>query len=134
MVYDIPVNEKRDLLKQTLVTQGFHCDTEAEWNALLEHIEVHKYFASEHSPSPVNWHEAVFSWMEEVYEPLLDAVETPELQEVFPDVSSGSLLFAISSHWYYLKQSKADVSAVEAARDYSRKYGTAGEFRDPDNG
>ncbi|AHC14979.1 hypothetical protein [Salinispira pacifica] len=130
MVYDIPVNEKRDLLKQTLMTQGFHCDSEDEWNALLEHIEVHKYFASEHSPSPVNWHEAVFSWMEEVYEPLLDAVKTPELHAAFPDVSSGSLLFAISSHWYYLKQSKGEVSAADAARDYSRKFGKENRFRE----
>lgn len=125
MQQDISWEEKRYLLKMTLMNHGLALSSEQEWDALLDHIEVHKYLVSEHSATPMQWWEAVFSWIEDVYEPLQAAVEDTALKKSFPGMSRGSLLFALSTHWYFLKEKNPAVSVEEAALDYAKRFSGA---------
>ncbi len=122
MNYIIPKDEKKYLLKMTLLNLGMFPEDESWWDNLVDHVDVHKYFRSEEASWPLEWGEAVFSWMEEVFEPLLTACETPDFRMAFPDLSRAERLFRLSTHWYYLKQTQPQVSAGDAAKDYIRNF------------
>jgi hypothetical protein len=124
MVKEIPMDEKRYLLKMTLINQGLVPDSEAAWDALVEHIDVHKYYQNEPLDFPLEWGEAVFSWIDSVYEPLAEAVSGDSLGEAFPELTPMDLLFSVSTHWQYLKERNPAASASEAARDYLDRFGS----------
>lgn len=122
MEMTVPYDERKHLLKLTFMSEAIDFTSEADWEAVLDHIEVHKYFESEGSDSGLHWSEAVFSWIEKIYEPLKAVVDGKRLQRAFPDIATGSLVFALSTHWYYLKEADPGISAADAAEDFIRKY------------
>jgi hypothetical protein len=122
MVQEIPVDEKKFLLKMTLISQGLVPNDEREWDALIEHIDVHKYFRNEELDFTIEWGEAVFSWIETVYEPLIEVVDRETVRMAFPDMSRAELMFAISTHWHYLKEKDPEISAGRAAEDFISRF------------
>jgi hypothetical protein len=70
---------------------------------LLEHIEVHKYLhdteaGGEGDEAPLAWSEAVISWYETVYLPVVEAIHRYHLLEHFPGRTEADLYLWIAHH------------------------------------
>jgi hypothetical protein len=105
-------------------SEDFTLTDEAEYEQVLAHIEEHKYLTNENIPYEISMREALFSWYENVYEPLMIAIDREAVLGAFPGKSRGDLFMWICHHWHLLKQDKnRDVGAEEAVRSFGAKFG-----------
>ncbi|POR01314.1 hypothetical protein AU468_08330 [Alkalispirochaeta sphaeroplastigenens] len=116
-------NRTKDL-QLLLQDEHLQLHRDEDWQALAEHVEVHKFLINQSIPWTITWDDAIFSWYENVYTPLNRAIDHWEVRGAFPGKTRGQLYLAVSSHWYYLQQRNPLVTADEAARDFSGRYGT----------
>ena len=96
---------------------------ETEYQALSEQIEVHKYLINRSIPWVITWDDAAFSWVENVFHPIMQVVNRWEVQAAFPEKQLSQLFFDISDHWFYMLERNPAVSAYHAAIDYAATYG-----------
>lgn len=93
------------------------------YSRLLEHIETHRWFMGEQYQRPIQWEEAVTSWYDEVYLPLVRVIREQHILEHFPNRTEGDLYLWIIEHlWYLREEYKADISADEAAQHFAEEY------------
>ncbi len=93
------------------------------YSRLLEHIETHRWFMREKYQRPIKWEEAVTSWYDEVYVPLVRVIREQNILEHFPNRTEGDLYLWIIEHlWYLCEEYKADVSPDEAAQHFAEEY------------
>lgn len=110
-------------LKTMFLQEGIRFGSAEGWDALAEHVEVHKYFISKDLNMDVTWDEALFSWYENVLTPLKRVVSLWEVRRAFPHQTLGDIYLAISDHWYYLKESDPEIGPEEAAASFLQHYG-----------
>ena len=115
--------ERVSSLKKLLESENLEFSSDADWEALVNHIEVHKYFINQKSEQAISWDEAVSSWIKNVYAPLEEVIVWWEVKKAFKKYTKGQLLFAVSSHWYYLREKDPEVTPSEAANQFAAKYG-----------
>ena len=96
---------------------------ETNYQALSDQIEVHKYLINQTIPWVISWDDAAFSWVENVFHPIMQVVDQWEVQAAFPRFTRAQLFFAVSNHWYYMLEKSPDVSVKYAAVDYAATYG-----------
>ena len=109
--------------------QDLQCASDEEYAEILQNILDHKYLTNERIPFEITMEQALFSWYENVYYPLIRAIEEEGLEWSFPDATRGELLLWVSRHWHFLKQERGPrVSAEEAVRSYGSQFGT-GAFK-----
>lgn len=93
------------------------------YSRLLEHIETHRWFMGEKYQRPIEWEEAVTSWYDEVYLPLVRVIREQNILEHFPNRTEGDLYLWIIEHlWYLREEYKADISPDEAAQHFAEEY------------
>lgn len=97
--------------------------TEADYEALSDQIEVHKYLVNQNIPWQISWDEAAFSWSENVFLPVIQVLDKWEVKSAFNHRPLSKLYFDVSDHWYYLLERDPKVSAQYAAIDYAATYG-----------
>jgi hypothetical protein len=73
------------------------------YDMLLEHIEVHRYLRSQEmmragAAEPMSWQEAVASWYDNVYLPVVDAIHDYDLLREFPGRTEADLYLWIAHH------------------------------------
>ena len=97
--------------------------TDTDYQALSNQIEVHKYLINQTIPWTISWDDAAFSWVENVFHPIMQVVDRWEVSSAFPTLTQAQLYFDISNHWYYLLEKHPYVSAHYAAIEYAATYG-----------
>lgn len=75
-----------------------------KYKKLLEHIEVHRYFLSRERGQEVPFEEAVVSWYDNVYMPLVEAFRRSEILNFFPGRTEADLYLWVSEHLYHLRE------------------------------
>ena len=80
---------------------------------LLEHIAVHRWYLGEQKKQEVLYEDAVLSWYDGVYLPLVESLEEQELLGVFPNLSETDLYLWIIKYQYYLSQGYRDESVAD---------------------
>jgi hypothetical protein len=85
---------------------------EDQQKELLEHIAVHRWYLGEQKKQEVSFEEAVLSWYEEVYLPLVESLEEQELLGLFPNLSETDLYLWIIKYLYYLRQGYREESTA----------------------
>jgi len=68
------------------------------YNQLLEHISVHRYFMGIDQQREVSWEEAVASWYDNVYMPLVKLIREYEVLEYFPGRTEADLYAWLIKH------------------------------------
>lgn len=68
------------------------------YEILLRHIEVHRYFKGEESQDEIPWDDAVISWYDTVYMPVVDEINNRQLLEHFPSRTEADLFLWIAHH------------------------------------
>ena len=114
---------KKNTLKAILAADDLGLEKEADWDALVDHIEVHKYLINQNINWTITWHDAVFSWYENVYRPIMSIISSVQVRWAFPDMTLGQIFFAVSTHWYYMQESNPDASPLDAVHEYLSENG-----------
>lgn len=94
------------------------------YRKLLEHIDVHRYFRGIEEKREIPYEEAVVSWYDRVYRPIVDAVRRTGILKKFPGRTEADLYVWLSEHIYYLAKEKGVALDLEKiAREFAEKYG-----------
>ncbi|MBC7222606.1 DUF4032 domain-containing protein [Candidatus Bipolaricaulota bacterium] len=94
------------------------------YRKLLEHIDVHRYFRGIEEKREIPYEEAVVSWYDRVYRPIVDAVRRTGILKKFPGRTEADLYVWLSEHIYYLAKEKgAALDLEKIAREFAEKYG-----------
>ncbi|MFA7566394.1 MAG: hypothetical protein WCY01_05155 [Alkalispirochaeta sp.] len=116
--YDIKI------LKAMLADEHLDLRYDHEWEEIAEHVEVHKYFVNQSISWTITWDDAVFSWYEAVFIPVMQAIDAWHIRKAFPKKTRGQLYLAVATHWHFLKERNPDITIDEAADDFAGHYGT----------
>lgn len=95
-----------------------------QYGKLIEHIDVHRWYLGEQHGREVPYQEAVASWFENVYLPLVNIIRDQGILRNFPGRSETDLYLWIIEHQFYLKEEYGDdVSMQQAAEQFTEDYG-----------
>ena len=89
----------------------------AEYDRLREHIAAHHYYLGTERQSDVSDAEAVESWYDSVYRPLVDAIEAQGLRRQFPDMTAADLYLRVSEYQWLVREAAQDAIGGDEARD-----------------
>jgi hypothetical protein len=96
-----------------------------QYEKLLEHIGVHRWFLGTQRGECVSWDEAVGSWFDEVYTPLVETVRESNVLADFPRRTEADLYLWLIEHRWFLEQSgalDADAPFEDVVREYAAAY------------
>ena len=94
------------------------------YDVIYNHILVHKYYLNQNQQEELPFEEALVSWYNKVYRPIIKIIEEGMLCINFPGRKPADLYVWIVQHWDSLKKENGvHYPATEAARDFSMKYG-----------
>jgi hypothetical protein len=89
-----------------------------------DHIAVHRYFLGLERNTEVSSEEAVASWYDNVYIPVVSMIRQREVLRHFPGLTEADLYLWIMDHRYYLSQEYgSDVGAEAATTDFTGRFG-----------
>ena len=94
-----------------------HLSNPAEYARLSEHIAAHHYYLGTERQSDVSYGEAVESWHDNVYRPLVDAIEAQGLRRQFPDMTPADLYLRVSEYQWLVREAARDAVGDDEARD-----------------
>jgi hypothetical protein len=109
-------------LDQVRPEQQIEFTTSGSYKVLLEQIAVHRYFLGMEREEPVSWQEAVLSWYDSLYCPIVEAIRQHGILEEFPGRTESDLYLWIIEHHYYLSQRGEDVDFAEAAERFAEEH------------
>lgn len=93
------------------------------YGKVYEHIEVHRWFLGEQRNAPVDYADAVASWYDEVYLPMVEVIKDNQILANFPNRTEADLYIWIIEHMWFLREEyQQDISMTEAATHYARTY------------
>jgi hypothetical protein len=94
------------------------------YDVIYNHILVHKYFIDQNSEEESTFREALLSWYNNVFMPIIEIIREEKLLLHFHGRTECDLYVYIVKRWDYLKKEEGgDVSVLDAAKDFSEKYG-----------
>ena len=94
------------------------------YSTLLQHVETHRYFLGQARKGPVPWEEAVTSWYDTLYLPVVRIIREREVLDHFPGRTEADLYVWIMDHLYYLKEQRGpDLDPEAATDDFTRQFG-----------
>lgn len=94
-----------------------------QYDKLLEHISVHRWYLGEHYQHDLGPEKAARSWYRRVYLPLVEIISSMKILAHFPGRSEADLYLWIIEHQYYLaEQSGGVVTLEQAARHFVNRF------------
>ena len=94
-----------------------------EYERLLEHINVHRWYLGEQRKQEVPYDQAVSSWCKNVYTPLVEMIEQQGILKKFPGRTAADLyLWLIEYLWYRRRSYTEDFSLADAAKQFIKDY------------
>ena len=90
---------------------------------LINHINTHRYYLARERGGPVSAEEAVTSWYDNVYMPVVEAIRRHNLLRSFPGRTEADLYLWIMQHRHSMEESAGVDPGPEAAvLDYAQRY------------
>jgi hypothetical protein len=121
--------EKKAFYEKTDFEKYTHCldldfSMPGRYDVIYNHILVHKYYLNQDLAKEIPFSDALISWYNHVYEPIIKIIKDERLYLNFPGRTPGDLYVWIVKHWDFLKKKYGTLYPIpDAARDFSQKYG-----------
>ncbi len=97
-----------------------------QYQALLEHIQVHRHFMGIEQGREIPYEEAVAHWHDEVYLPVVEIIREQGILRDFPGRTETDLYLWIARHRAEVEEELGwVVEATAAARDLAARFGEA---------
>lgn len=94
-----------------------------QYEKLLEHIAVHRWYMGEQRQAEIPYEEAVASWVDNVYLPLVQIIRERQILQHFPDRTEADLYLWISEHRAELEEDIGwYVDPATAAADLTEQF------------
>lgn len=94
-----------------------------QYPKLLEHIAVHRYYVSESQNREVTYAEAVRSWYDRIYLPLVKIIRKKEILRQFPQRTEADLYLWIIEHLAFLQSDyNKEITFTEAADHFQDHF------------
>lgn len=93
-----------------------------QYGKLAEHIQVHRWFLGQERNAEVPYEEAVASWYDRVYMPLVRIIREHGILNEFPGRTEADLYLWIIEHSWYLREAGGEVPMEQAATQFARVY------------
>jgi hypothetical protein len=93
------------------------------YDVIYNHILVHKYYLNENREEEIPFSDALVSWYNNVYSPVVEIIREQWLLANFPGRTQADLYVWIIKHWDFLKKKYGAYSLAKAAGDFTQKYG-----------
>ena len=74
------------------------------YERLLDHISVHRYYRGIETNQFVSWEDALISWRDSVYRPMLEAIRKSGFLNQFPENTETDLYLYIMDHLHHLRE------------------------------
>ena len=114
---------ERTHLNKLRPNQNIEFSEPGRYRVLLEHIDVHRYFLGLEKKREIPYEEAVMSWYDNVYTPIVEAFRRLDILKQFHGRTEADLYVWVSRHLYYLRERYGqDVDLEEAILDYAKNY------------
>lgn len=120
--------EYTDFLHETLLDQfypgeEFRFTLPGQYDKVLQHISVHRWFMGEKLKHPITDEEAVKGWYKDVYQPLLRIIQKHKILDNFPHRTPMDLYLWILEHrWYLAEEQHRRVSLESAALHFTQQF------------
>lgn len=90
---------------------------------IIQHIEAHRYFMGLDQQRDVSWQEAVTSWFDNVYMPMVESIREHEILNEFPNRTEADLYVWLIHHQSALHDAYGGnfLSAQDTARDFKER-------------
>lgn len=96
--------------------------TPGQYDVIYNHILCHKYYINIGKPDEIPLEDAILSWFQNVYTPVLQVILQKKILKKFRKRTAGDLYVFIIKYWDELKQKFGDsVSLEEAAESFERE-------------
>lgn len=102
-------------LDQLYPEENFQFSVPGQYEKVLEHINVHRYYMGMQKKRPIADNEAVEGWYREVYRPLIKIIRKKNILKEFPRRTEMDLYLWIIEHRYYLSQEYGRNVSLDAA-------------------
>lgn len=97
--------------------------TPGRYQDLIEQIRVHRYYLSQERSEHVPWEEAVASWYDNLYLPVVEVIRREDALEQFPGRTEADLFLWAMNHLHYLRERYGPAVDPElAASDFARHF------------
>ena len=123
MDIDTVLHEKEygRLVQQTRLDElrpevDLHLSNPAEYERLLGHIDAHHYYLGTERQADVGYEDAVLSWYDSVYRPLVETIEAEGLLQQFPKMTTADLYLRVSEYQWLVREAAQDTLLDEEAR------------------
>jgi len=94
-----------------------------QYEKLMDHIDVHRWYLGEERKAAVPYEEALISWYDTVYMPLVEIIRQKGILKDFPGRTEADLYLWIIEHYWYVAQSdQEDISLEQAAEEYRNQF------------
>lgn len=91
------------------------------FDTIKEHVMVHKYYLNQNQPGEIKFAEALWSWHENVYAPIVLAIKEEHMLGIFPGRTAADLYLYLVRHWDELKAGQqGEVGIGDAVSDFKR--------------
>jgi len=97
--------------------------TAGRYDVIYNHILTHKYFMNQKRTEEVSMEEAVLSWFNNVYLPLVSIISKQKMLKTFPKRTLGDLYVWTVRYWDDIKQKYGDdIPMDDAVTDFKKQY------------
>lgn len=97
--------------------------TPGRYRDLIEHIQVHRYYLALEHDEEVSWEEAVTSWYDHLYRPMVEAIRRENALREFPGRTEADLYLWIMNHLHFLREQYGPAVDPElAASDFVHHF------------
>ena len=121
--------EWADFLEQTRLSElrpdhyEIRFSITGRYDVLLEHVRTHQYYLGQENHRAFAWEEAVMSWYDRFYAPVVADMREHDTLHRFPGRTEADLYIWIMDHRYYISERLgSDIADEKAAEDYSVNY------------
>jgi hypothetical protein len=94
-----------------------------QYDVIFRHILDHKYFLNETLNHELPFDQALRSWYEAIYQPIVKIIREEQICARFSGRTESDLYVWIVTHWDFLKKKYGEYGISDAARDFSDRYG-----------
>jgi nucleotide-binding universal stress UspA family protein len=93
------------------------------YEKLIEHIAVHGYFLGMDRQCAICWQDAVSSWFDNVYMPMVHIIREQDVLKDFPERTEADLYLWIMEHRHYLAEELGqEIDRSQAAEHFAEQY------------
>jgi hypothetical protein len=135
-----PSTSKKGILKQIIqyekrvfyaetnfgdITDCWNIDfsTPGQYDVLYQHILIHKYYINQNKSEEISMQEAIISWYEKVYVPVIQAIKKQKLLKKFKHRTLSDMYVWLIRYWDEIKMKFGqDIGIDSAASEFNKKF------------